>query len=163
MSAPRGSVAFLATAVAVLGSCGGEPVGDGEGDAASSPPPTSTTVLWRELGEWTGRGDRQTESFEIASGALRLRWSAREEARPGAGSLRVSLHSAISGRPLEMIVDRVGAGSDTVRLTAAPRVAYLLIESIGLDWRVGLEEGVASTGRRPPADDRQAPERPRSR
>ena len=144
MSAPRGSVALLATAVAVLGSCGGEAIENGVEDTASSLPSSSTTVLWRALGEWSGRGDRQTESFEIASGALRLTWSAQDGGQPGAGTLRVGLHSAISGRPLETVVDRVGAGSDTVRLTAGPRVAYLLIESSGLDWRVGLEEGVAS-------------------
>jgi hypothetical protein len=144
VSALRGSIALLATAVAVFGSCGGDAIEEGGENPASSEPPSSTTVLWRALGEWTGKGDRQTESFEIASGALRLMWSAQDEDQRGARTLRVSLHSAISGRPLETIVDGVGAGSDTVRLTAGPRVAYLLIESSGLDWRVGLEEGVAS-------------------
>ncbi|HUF75054.1 MAG TPA: hypothetical protein VMM35_02190, partial [Longimicrobiales bacterium] len=90
------------------------------------------------------RGDRQTESFEIASGALRLTWSAQGEQEPGAGTLRVSLHSAISGRPLETVVEHAGVGSDTVRLTAGPRVAYLLMESSGVQWTVRLEEGVAS-------------------
>ena len=144
MRPQRGSVALLATAVALLASCGGEPVEKGGGDPASSAQPSSATILWRTLGAWTGRGDRQTESFEIASGALRLTWSARGESQPGPGGLRVSLHSAISGRLLEVIVDHGGAGSDTVRLTAGPRVAYLLVESSGLDWRIGLEEGVAS-------------------
>ena len=80
----------------------------------------------------------------MSSGALRLTWSAREEAAPGAGTLRVDLHSAISGRPLEAIVDHVGVGSDTVRFSAGQRVAYLRIESSGVDWRVVLEEGVAA-------------------
>ena len=28
------------------------------------------------LGTWSGRGDRQTDSFDVATGALRLRWEA---------------------------------------------------------------------------------------
>jgi hypothetical protein len=133
----------------VLAACRGEPPDDGA--AASGGPPASTTLLWRELGEWTGRGDRQTESFEIASGALRLSWRTEGEVEPGAGTLRISLHSAISGRLLVAIVDHAGVGSDTVRLTAGPRVAYLLIESTGVGWAVALEEGVAArTGADPP-------------
>lgn len=58
----------------------------------------------------------------------------------------MSLHSAISGRPLETVVEHTGVGSDTVRLTAGQRVAYLLIESRGVEWRVGLQEGVTVPG-----------------
>ncbi|HSH74248.1 MAG TPA: hypothetical protein VLA09_00975, partial [Longimicrobiales bacterium] len=57
-------------------------------------------------------------------------------------------------RPLETIVDAHGAGAGTAYVAADPRVAYLLIESEALDWRVTLEEGVtiASDGTpdRPP-------------
>ena len=156
----------LAATLALAASCGGEPADDRA--APSSSPPA--TLLWRELGDWTGRGDRQTESFEIASGALRLPWSARsgegprgedpqgedpqredpESGRPEEGALRVSLHSAISGRLLETVVDHVGAGADTARFTAGPRVAYLLVESSGVDWRLRLEEAVAARSEAPP-------------
>lgn len=73
---------------------------------------------------------------------MRLTWDASGESPPGSGRLRVSLHSAISGRPLQTIVDVQGTGSDTVSLGANPRVAYLRIESEQVDWRVTLEEGL---------------------
>ena len=53
----------------------------------------------------------------------------------------MTLHSAISGRPLETVVEASGPGADTVHLAAEPRVAYLLIESDRADWLLTLEEG----------------------
>lgn len=35
---------------------------------------TETKVAWRTVGSWSGRGNRQTESFTSESGALRVRW-----------------------------------------------------------------------------------------
>jgi hypothetical protein len=58
------------------------------------------------------------------------------------GRFKLTLHSAISGRPLETIADVDRAGADTVRVAAEPRVAYLLIESDQLGWSITLEEGV---------------------
>jgi hypothetical protein len=75
---------------------------------------------------------------------MRLVWQALDEGAPGAGQLRVSLHSAISGRPLQTIVDAQGAGADTAYVGANPRVAYLLIESEEVDWLITLEEGALS-------------------
>lgn len=92
---------------------------------------------------WSGHGDRQTESFEVTSGALRLIWETRNERAPGAGRLRVSLHSAISGRPLQTIVDSRGVGRATVNVEDDPRTSYLVIESDQIDWQVRLEEVVA--------------------
>ena len=135
-----GALCFAA-AVALLGACGSER--SDEGAAPASPAAAASSLLWHELGSWSGRGDRQTESFEIATGALRLTWTAQQEGDEAAG-LQITLHSAISGRPLDVIVDHAGAGADTVRLTAGPRVAYLRIESSGLRWTVALEEGVQS-------------------
>ena len=56
----------------------------------------------------------------------------------------MSLHSAISGRPLQTVAEAQGAGADTVRIASEPRVAYLTIESAGLAWRIVLDEGVPS-------------------
>jgi hypothetical protein len=107
--------------------------------------PSSSTqpgTLWNVLGSWSGRGDRQTESFDITTGSLRLIWEAREDGDPAAARFRVSLHSAISGRPLQTVVDIRGAGADSARVAADPRVGYLLIEADQVGWRVTLEEGV---------------------
>jgi hypothetical protein len=115
--------------------------------AESSPtsPPgrtASAPIAWRALGTWSGHGDSQTESFNVETGALRLRWETSNENPPGEGRFRVSLHSAISGRPLQTVVDDTGTGKDTSFLQDDPRVSYLVIESRNVDWTATLEEVV---------------------
>ena len=110
---------------------------------AAAPASAST---WHPLGTWSGRGDRQTDSFDVTTGALQLHWEARE-ATPGAGRLRVSLHSAISGRPLQTVLDVRGSGAADVSFEDDPRVSYLVVESDGVDWRLELFE--AGAGRPP--------------
>lgn len=95
-------------------------------------------MRWSVLGSWSDRGDRQTESFDVTTGSLRLAWRS-------AGRLRVTLHSSISGRPLQTIVDADAAATDTVRFAAEPRVAYLLIEADQAGWSLTLEEGAPSS------------------
>jgi hypothetical protein len=97
---------------------------------------------WHPLGTWSGSGDRQTESFDVRTGTLKLVWETTNERAPGAGRLQVELHSSISGRPLQTIVDTVGVGFDSTYVADEPRVSYLVITSAGMDWRVRLEEGV---------------------
>ena len=69
-------------------------------------------------------------------------WETSNERTAGAGRLRVELHSSISGRPLQTVVDTVGVGVDSVYVADEPRVSYLVITSEGVDWEVRLEEGV---------------------
>jgi hypothetical protein len=125
-----------------LGACPRAPEPPADSERPAEP---AAATLWRSLGTWSGRGNRQTESFDVTSGAMRLAWETHGEGAAGTGWLRVSLHSAISGRPLQVIVDTRGIDSDTTRLVADPRVAYLLIESERVDWRLTLEEGVATS------------------
>jgi len=113
-----------------------------------SSPAADAGTHWKVLGTWSGSGDRQTESFDVTSGSLRLVWEA-SGGSAGERHLRVALHSSISGRVIETIVEASGAGTDTVHLAAEPRVAYLLIESEGVGWRLTLEEGVREAGTGP--------------
>jgi len=123
-----------------LAACGG---GEAGADASAATQTSSGgSVAWRPLGTWSGGGSRQTESFDVSSGALRLAWEATDEAESGAGHLRVSLHSAISGRVVAEVVDAAGSASDTAYFASEPRVAYLLIESDRVGWRLTLEEGL---------------------
>jgi hypothetical protein len=115
-----------------------------------SPPPAASTTVWRSVGTWSGRGNRQTESFDVTTGALRLRWEARGAGGSGPGRFRVTLHSSISGRPLQVFVDHTGAGGDTAYAEDEPRVSYMVIESEQLEWTATLEEAVGSTGGPPP-------------
>ena len=103
--------------------------------------PGATT--WRTLGTWNGAGSRQTESFDVTTGALRLRWETQSEgtgAASPAGSFRVWLYSAISGRPLQLIVEQLGAGSGTAHAADDPRGSYLVVESEGVTWTAVLDE-----------------------
>jgi hypothetical protein len=117
---------------------------EGRATPAARPAVPSVTTVWHPLGTWSGRGDRQTESFDVTTGSLRVEWQTTGESAPGAGRFRVSLYSSISGRPLQTIVDTRGAGADTVRFADEPRVTYLQIESDQVDWRITLDEAVAS-------------------
>jgi hypothetical protein len=132
-------VALWATAFAA---CRYDPEARPEATVESAP---SQATAWRPLGEWSGRGDRQTESFDVISGTLKLVWETSNESPRGEGSLRVELHSSISGRPLQTVVNVRGAGMDTVYAADEPRVSYLVIESEGVDWRLALTERVSAS------------------
>lgn len=109
--------------------------------AAAAPAPA---VVWRTLGTWSGHGSLQTGSFDVSTGALRLRWQA-DGAAAGRGRLTVTLHSAISGRPLQTVVDHQGPGGATASFADEPRTSYLDVQAAGLDWRLTLEEALTAT------------------
>jgi len=116
------------------------------GDA---PRARTAAVVWRKLGSWSGHGSMQTEPFISDTGSLRLHWETRNEAAPGTGVFRVTVHSDVSGRPLVLAVDARGVGGETTYVSEDPRSFFLAVESANLDWTVVAEEGVAATG--PPA------------
>jgi len=147
MSATRLLPLLLLALSPLMAACRGEHV------SRSARPSAESGRHWNVLGTWSGTGDRQTESFDITSGSLRLVWWSSGAQGPDAGHLRVALHSSISGRPLETVVDVRGAGADTVLVAAEPRVAYLLVESDHVEWRLTLEEGVQSEGGAEPSSD----------
>jgi hypothetical protein len=122
-------------------------IGAGAGDGRRAAPATAATpevVVWRSLGTWSGRGNMQTESFTSDTGSLRVRWQTNDEARPGDGTFRVTLHSAISGRPLVQAVDHRGAGADTSYVSEDPRVFYVVVDSARVEWSFTIDEGVGT-------------------
>ena len=112
------------------------------GDAPSARTPA---VVWRKLGSWSGRGSMQTEPFISDTGSLRLHWETRNEAAPGTGVFRVTVHSDVSGRALVLAVDARGVGRDTTYVSEDPRSFFLAVESASLDWTVAAEEAIAAT------------------
>lgn len=104
--------------------------------------PKPGTVGWRPIGSWSGRGDTQTESFNIESGEWRVKWQTTHESPPGAGAFRVTAHSAVSGRPIQLVVDHKGAGHGIGIVTEDPRLYHLVIESKNVDWSIVVEEAV---------------------
>ncbi len=129
-----GVVVIVAT---YAGACGDQsgPVAD---RAAAAP------VTWREVGTWSGRLSQQTESFEVSTVPMRLRWQTSNETSPGAGRLTVTLHSAASGRPLHTFVDARGVSSSSVDIADEPRWSYFVIDAANVEWHVTLEQAFTS-------------------
>lgn len=101
---------------------------------------TATEPLWHPLGTWSGRGNGQTGSFDVGTGSLRVTWEATASAPDGDRSLTVVLHSAISGRPLQTVVDVREPGEGIAFVQDEPRVSYLEVQAPGMDWRLSVEE-----------------------
>jgi hypothetical protein len=114
------------------------------GCRADAPPPqTRTGVVWKPVGSWSGRGDKQTETFTSDTGGFRVHWDAANESSPGAGRLRVVFRSGDSGREIIEAIDARGAGSGTEEVAAdRPRWFYVTIESANVDWKVSIDERI---------------------
>ena len=98
-------------------------------------------IAWRKVGSWSGRGSAQTESFIGETGIFRVRWETRHEDPGGNGVFRLTIHSAISGRPLVTAADQRGAGNGLFYVNEAPRTFHAMVESSRIDWSFQIEEG----------------------
>ena len=134
-------IARIGLAAAALATCACGP------RASNAPKPAARTVVWRQLGSWSGRGSLQTESFTSDTGTLRVRWEATPAEAPGMvqaadGTFRLEARSAISGRLLEQVVDHAGAGRGTGYVQQDPHVFYVVVESTRLNWQFTVEEAI---------------------
>lgn len=93
------------------------------------------TVVWHTLGSWSGHGNRQTESFTSDTGTLRVTWQA-------SGDFRLTAHSAISGRPLQQVVEHPGPGNGTGYVQQDPHVFYMVVEARDVNWKFTVEEAI---------------------
>jgi hypothetical protein len=105
-------------------------------------PPSRRFVQWRSLGSWSGRGDAQTGSFPSVTGSMRVQWRTDHDLPGAAGTFRLTIHSAVSGRPLLLAVDQHGAGHDISYVHESPRTFYGVVESKDLNWSFTVEEAV---------------------
>jgi hypothetical protein len=106
-------------------------------------PPPQDLVVWKPIGSWSGRGDRQTENFTSDSGGFRVHWSMKNESKKDSGRLRVVLSSMDSGRDIVEAVDVRGVGDGVEEVAAErPRWYYLTIESADADWTVSIDERI---------------------
>ena len=132
-SVARRGIAVPVAAVLLASACGAPP---------PQPVPKEVVVSWKNLGEWSGRGNAQTESFIGLTGALRMHWRTKNEAPKGTGTFRLILQSAVSGRPLQETVDETGLGEGTAYAAEDPRMFFLSVESSNLDWTFTVEEAL---------------------
>ena len=105
------------------------------------PPERQLVTVTRPAGHWEGQGDA-TLGFVSESGRLRITWRAQQRATAPTGTLRVAVHSAVSGRPLRVIVDHRGAGNGAVDFDDDPRSYNLMVESSGIEWTLTVDEMV---------------------
>jgi hypothetical protein len=132
------AVFLVAIAALAAGSC--------RSRAEPLPKPAARTVAWHQLGSWSGRGNLQTESFTSDTGALRVRWETTPQAgdavSAAAGGFRLTAHSAISGRPLQEVVDHTGLGSGVGYVQQDPHVFYVVVDSSRMNWKFTVEEAI---------------------
>jgi ABC-type glycerol-3-phosphate transport system substrate-binding protein len=113
----------------------------------SDPPPQPKEVLiWHQVGTWSGRGDKQTETFTSDTGGFRVHWETTNESPGAGGRLRVVFRSGDSGREIIEAIDALGAGRGIEEVAAErPRWYYLTIESANVDWAVTVDERIEGT------------------
>jgi hypothetical protein len=100
-------------------------------------------IAWRTVGTYSGRGSEQTASFTSDNGAMRVLWEAKPSgAAASSGTFRITIHSAISGRPLLVAVDHKGPGKGTAFVGEDPRVFFAEVDSEDLDWSFTVQERI---------------------
>lgn len=111
--------------------------------AEPSPSPNRITQA-RQAGSWEGTGNK-TIGFVSESGVFRLNWKTRNERPAGSGTFRLTVRSAISGRPIRVVADQHGEGSGTVDFVDDPRMYDFMVDSANIEWTFHVEEigGVA--------------------
>lgn len=109
-------------------------------------------VIWEHLGSWSGRGSSQTESFTGQTGAFRIKWDARAGTQgkgpsgtpPRPATFKLTIHSSISGRPLQVAVDQQGPGADTAYVNEDPRVFFAVVDATNIEWSFSVEEAIGT-------------------
>ena len=108
---------------------------------APQAPGAAPEVIWEKLGQWSGRNSIQTESFTGLTGALRVTWQTKG---PADGTFLLTIHSSISGRPLQVAVDQKGPGADVAYVNEDPRVFFAVIESDRMEWSFTVDEAMGT-------------------
>jgi hypothetical protein len=112
---------------------------------AAAPPPANAgaQIQWEHIRTWTGRGSEYLDSFP-SEGALRIEWeSKRQPDAQGPGTLKIVMHSAISGRALAApVVDQAGEGKGIAYFSEEPRVFFVAVVSEDVEWKIRISERV---------------------
>jgi hypothetical protein len=116
-----------------------------------SSPPRKEVTIWHALGSWSGHSGVLTGSFTSDTGLLRIDWETKGETKPNAGTFRLTINSAVSGRAIATVVDQRGVGHDTAYLSEDPHDFYATVESSSIDWAFTVEEGTSATVEDKPA------------
>ncbi|MCA1586591.1 MAG: hypothetical protein LC791_18075 [Acidobacteria bacterium] len=97
--------------------------------------------LTRPIGSWQGKGSR-TIGVPSDSGRFRIAWQTRDEHPAGSGTFRLTVHSAVSGRPIQVVADHRGEGSGSAEFDDDPRPYNFMVDSAHVEWSLTVEEVV---------------------
>lgn len=118
----------LASAATCFSACGGSaPTAERELVAVAHP-----------AGSWEGTGNT-TIGFVSDTGRFRIRWQTRHEGMARSGTFRLTVHSAVSGRPIQVVVDHQGEGSGQTDFADDPRPYNLMVEATNLEWSFSVD------------------------
>lgn len=130
---------FVAIA-AIAAGCGG-----------TEPPPRQVVTVNRPAGTWQGTGNR-TIGFVSESGRFDVTWETRNERPAGTGTFRLTVHSAVSGRPIQVLADQRGEGRGRASVADDPRPYNFMVESANIEWSFSVEETVGVERTKPSSD-----------
>ncbi len=102
--------------------------------------PQPIVSVTRPVGSWQGRGAATVGDIPSETGRFRITWETANESPAGAGTFKLTLRSAISGRTLGIVADHKGVGSGTAEYDEGPRTYDFLVESVNIDWKFRVEE-----------------------
>jgi hypothetical protein len=122
--------------------------------AGCAPPPSEPRPIvpvTRMVGSWQGRGTRTVGDVPSETGRFRIHWQTANESPGGAGTFKLTLRSAISGRTIGIVADIQGTGGGTADFDEGPRTYDFLVESDNVDWSFRVEETSGEWGAQPPA------------
>lgn len=102
--------------------------------------PRPIVAVTRTVGSWQGRGTTTVGDIPSETGRFRIYWQTTNESAPGAGTFKLTLRSAISGRTIGIVADTKGMGSGTAEYDEGPRTYDFLVESAHVDWSFRVEE-----------------------
>jgi len=118
-------------------------------DCARAPSqPQPIVAVTRTVGSWQGRGTRTVGDVPSETGRFRIHWQTTNESPAGAGTFKLTLRSAISGRTIGIVADMTGTSAGTTDFDDGPRTYDFLVESANVDWSFRVEEtsGVFANG-----------------
>ena len=124
--------------------------------ACGAPPPKPVqkeVVIWKNLGEWSGRGNAQTESFIGLTGSLRMHWRTKNEAPKRVGDVPADPRERHQRTCPPGARGRKGLWrGHRLRGRGSARY-YITVESANLDWSFTVEEALFGS----PAENPRAP------
>ncbi|MGH9384280.1 MAG: hypothetical protein ACRD2N_08365 [Vicinamibacterales bacterium] len=94
----------------------------------------------RPVGSWQGTGSQSVGDINSDTGRFHITWETRREQPTGQGTFKLTVRSAVSGRPLQVVVDHRGEGSGQADFADAGRIYDFLVDSNNLEWSFSVVE-----------------------